>query len=355
MSAPLHSAALLILALASAGCATSTSTTSTDDVVEVPFVEQEATYDRGLAAASAVLSFHEVEFDRRALRRDLLPREEAGTRGLEFSLALYERGLFPLVREDAGPEWLESAARAGHPVVVLLTTSLQERLRLYHYVVVTRAGEKSYRIHDGQEAHREVTREDFLSEWRAAGSWAVVAIDPQDPPAGGLPLTAGEQARIGYMAQGKGLLEAAALRYRAALERDPEVAEVAGNLGGVLLDLGRPQEALQVYEVALSKSPNDVRLLNDTAWAIHEVARRVPATPERELRRAEVLATRACEEAEGDLLEVAQDTLRQVRRLLAERAAADSAESVSGPFEPGPEPAPGPALQPTSGLAGRGR
>ncbi len=68
-------------------------------------------------------------------------------------------------------------------------------------------------------------------------------------------------------------LERAADGLRTAASRLPETPEAAGarsllrrQLGGVLVSLGRPDEALQVFEQALVDTPRDPELLNNAAF-----------------------------------------------------------------------------------------
>jgi len=56
-----------------------------------------------------------------------------------------------------------------------------------------------------------------------------------------------QQFELGFEAEDLGHLEAAATAYALCLEWDESRADAGYNLGGVLQDLGRPDEALNCY------------------------------------------------------------------------------------------------------------
>ena len=322
LARPLAAAALCLLPLV--GCASRGDALEGDQpppsaALRVPFVAQEGSFDCGLAAARSLLAHKGIEHQAAALQSELLPQAERGTSGLEFALALYRRGLFPVVREDADPTWIEACLGAQEPVVVLLATPLARQQALFHYVVVTGADSERYWLHDGAQPNACLSREAFRSQWRLAGGWALVAIDPTVAPQGALPLMATEQARIAYLAQERGRPELAALRYRAALQLDPTLRAARSNLAGVLLDLGRPSAAIAELELALGQAPDEPSLLNDLAWAIYVEGKLEPRAHADSLARGESLALRACELAPPELQATCRDTLAQLQRLRARR------------------------------------
>jgi tetratricopeptide (TPR) repeat protein len=63
--------------------------------------------------------------------------------------------------------------------------------------------------------------------------------------------------QLGVMAYQSQRYEEAEAKFRRALDADPEAFEPLVNLGGVLLNLGRAQEALRYNERAVSRRPNN--------------------------------------------------------------------------------------------------
>ena len=68
---------------------------------------------------------------------------------------------------------------------------------------------------------------------------------------------AAAQAMLGAALHQRGRMPEAAIRYGRALDLEPGLAEVHNNLGNVLLELGRPADAVGCFERAARLAPDD--------------------------------------------------------------------------------------------------
>jgi Flp pilus assembly protein TadD len=73
---------------------------------------------------------------------------------------------------------------------------------------------------------------------------------------------------LGVLAEKQGDKAEAEKRYRAALERAPQLAEAAVNLAAMLVEAGRNDEAVKVLEPAVEKNPADPLLHTNLAFAL---------------------------------------------------------------------------------------
>lgn len=81
---------------------------------------------------------------------------------------------------------------------------------------------------------------------------------------------------------------AAETMYRRHLLDDPGCIEIVDALGGCLLEMERPEEALECFDEALSRSPGDARILYGRATALYRLGREEEAVADLEVayRRA---------------------------------------------------------------------
>ncbi len=77
--------------------------------------------------------------------------------------------------------------------------------------------------------------------------------------------------RAGVAEQGAGDHEGAERSFRRGLELTPDDPGLRAALGGILLQTGRPGEAVAEYRRALAVSPDDARIHNELALALLEV------------------------------------------------------------------------------------
>lgn len=124
----------------------------------------------------------------------------------------------------------------------------------------------------------------------------VLQIDPDMPG----PDLAGVHYNLGNVLQEQGRPEEAVASYRRALEIQPHSVEISGNLAGALNDLGRLDEAAAVYRGALAIRPGDALLhfnlgnvlseLGDVNEALVSYRKAVALNPDFEAAHADLAA-----------------------------------------------------------------
>lgn len=124
-----------------------------------------------------------------------------------------------------------------------------------------------------------------------------------------------DSLRVGHVAVLRGSLNAALEAYRAAADIAPSRALPHTSLGGVLLRLGKVDEALVEFAAAVARAPQDEGALLGQAEALSISGRKVEA--------AEALDRVSVIQAESNRLPEAADTLRRAMEFSAneERAA----------------------------------
>ena len=172
--------------------------------------------------------------------------------------------------------------------------------------------------------------------------------------------------RRGHVAALRSRLDAAVLAYTEAAELAPDRPLPHASLGGVLLRLERPAEALAAYDAALARSSADEAALGGRAQALATLGRRVDAADALDIlagiQEASGRLPEACDTARR-ALELAESRERRrhvealaqrLRDVPADAAAAAALERALGMLEPVarvPEPeaqTPAEATQPLS-------
>jgi tetratricopeptide (TPR) repeat protein len=85
--------------------------------------------------------------------------------------------------------------------------------------------------------------------------------------------TARDLFQRGLQQHGAGKLREAEASYRQSLQHLPDRPSTLTNLGAVLLQLGRPAEALPLLEQALRSEPDNAEALSHRALALAELGR----------------------------------------------------------------------------------
>ncbi len=144
-----------------------------------------------------------------------------------------------------------------------------------------------------------------------------------------------EALKAGHVAVLRGLLDQALAHYREAAEIAPERPLPHSSLGGVLLRLGRADEALAAYSRALGRTPRDEAALSGRVEALVATGRTTEAAEALD-RLAEVQeSTDRGPEALETLVRALSlgSTRRRLKRHAALRAAL-SGEAAAGPATP---------------------
>ncbi len=237
-----------------------------------PFFPQDD-YQCGPAALATVLSYAGAPRTPRQLVDQVYLPQRKGTLQLEMLAATRRAALLPYPLAPQAADLLRELA-GGHPVVVLqnLGWALLPR---WHYAVLIGydlpRGEVILR--SGTQARLVAALPAFLDSWTRAGSWAFVAVAPDQLPATAnaddfvtaaaslervAPAAAAQAygaalarwpdnlvARLGLgnVAYGQHRLDDAQVQYRLATEAHPESADAWNNLAQALLDSGRASDA----------------------------------------------------------------------------------------------------------------
>jgi tetratricopeptide (TPR) repeat protein len=222
---------------------------------------------------------------------------------LQASMKAAARRHGRLAYEIHGRKELLREVAAGHPVIVLQNLGLSWR-PVYHYSVVS-----GYDLNTGTllllsgQSSPEVQRVGvFDATWSRAGSWGLLVLPPEEPPA--RPKKARYiKALLGLEQAGR--TRAAARGYEAFLALWPEDQTALLGLANCSYQSGKLQKAAEVLTRAVEFHPGSAALQNNLAHVLMELGR---------LDRALAAARRAVS-LKGPNLEVARSTLTEIERL----------------------------------------
>lgn len=279
--------AFLLAALGACGGGTLTRVVAADarlprsiELTGTPFFPQED-YQCGPAALATVLVASDVAVTPEELVMKVFVPELRGSLQAEVIAAprAYDRLAY---RVEPQMSALLATLADGRPVLVLQNLGV-DRIPFWHYAVVV--GFDTQRdevlLRSGKKQRLAMSARRFADSWRRAEYWGVVSVQPDQIPASASQ-SAVVEAAAGLEAAGR--LDAALIAYQAAMQRWPEdptpilgagnvhyrqqllaaaetdfrrvLALDAGhaiarnNLAQVLLELGRPDEALREIEAA---------------------------------------------------------------------------------------------------------
>lgn len=268
-----------------------------------PFFPQ-AEYQCGPAALATSLGAAGIAVTPEALTPEVYVPARQGSLQIEMLAAARRHGAVAYFLPDRLDALLEEIA-AGHPVLVLQNLGLPW-IPSWHYAVAVgydlQAGELVLR--SGTERRQVMTLNNFQNTWNRSQRWAFVALPPDRLPASIDAPRALESiaafARVGSRA-------AVHQAYRAAAARWPEDLPLAIGLGNAAFELGRRDEARQVFEEATRRHPDSGAAYNNLAHVLGELG---------DYRAAQDAAQRAVEIG-GPWGEVAAQTLEELRQRTA--------------------------------------
>lgn len=230
------------------------------ELIDTPFFPQQQ-YQCGPAALAMLLQASGVDIHPNDLRPRLYLPGRKGSLQLEMVASIRYNQLIPYIIE---PEITAIASEllAGRPVLVMQNLGLRI-LPAYHYAVVV--GMQS----SGQIILRSGTRkrlimdfDDFLISWKQAGSWAVIALNPEELPTD-LNLEKYLESIAGIEATGNVVL--AENGYRTLLKRHPEQPIALFGLANTLFAMKRFSEAANIYRNLLRHDPTHSAAANNLA------------------------------------------------------------------------------------------
>jgi hypothetical protein len=140
-------------------------------LLDVPYVSQSEALCGG-AAAAMVLRFWGERGISAETFAPLVDRSAAGIRTTTLVAALVERGW--RATAVAGTDSLRAGElSAGRPVIALI----EDRPRIFHYVVVVGITDRAVIFHDPARAPlRVMTRDEFDRRWRASNRWMAIVL-----------------------------------------------------------------------------------------------------------------------------------------------------------------------------------
>ena len=250
------------------------------ELTEVPFYPQ-GEYQCGPASLAMTLNWSGVAITPDQLKPEVytpsrqgsLPPDMIGASRRHGRIAYPVNTIENILKEVAN----------GHPVIVLqkLTSLFRES---WHYAVVIGydLDQRTIILHSGVKAREVLDVDAFASTWQPSGHWGILTLAPQKFPATvqeetylkaiiGLEQTErwtdARQAYVSatdrwphngmaWMGLGNSRyalknLAGAEQAFRSAVDANPQLGAAYNNLGHVLMELDRPEEALEIIDQAI--------------------------------------------------------------------------------------------------------
>ena len=171
---------------------------------------------------------------------------------------------------------------AGTPVVVFQNLALSW-YPLWHYAVAIGydLNEQEIILHSGVTPHEHMALSTFEHTWERGGHWAIAVLPPDRLPATAQPSP--------YLTAVEGLeqakqYDAAVQAYDTALKRWPDDLQALMGRGNALYALGRKTDAAQAFRVASQLHPDSAAAFNNLAHVLAELG---------SLDEAEIMARKA--------------------------------------------------------------
>lgn len=280
------------------------------ELTETPFFPQQR-YQCGPAALLTVLTYSGVRTDMDTLVQQVYLPARQGSLQAELTAATRRAGRIPW-RLAPAADALVAELDAGRPVLVLQNLGVGWWPR-WHYAVVVGVDDDRVVLRSGVERRRMMRSGTFLATWRRAGSWAFVALRPDELPAErdrdrwfrtlseleeagqyALAAEAWEQALdvwpgsavalFGLANSRYGLADwvSAEADYRRLLDDRPRLAAARNNLALTLLQMGRFDEAQSEAERALAAAAGEA----DLARSVRDTLAQIRAARDRSQSRS---------------------------------------------------------------------
>jgi len=231
-------------------------------IENVPFIPQ-AELHCGPAALAMVLQFRGRAASAESLAPQMMLPAAGGTLQIELQAAARRAGMLATVLPtDLGT--LLDEVSAGQPVIVLQNLGLAALPRWHYAVVVGHdVARRVIVLHSGTTADLAMALDAFEHTWVRGGAWALAVTPPHQ-----LPRTATrEQVGLAAAALERTDRDAAALAYRAMLERWPDDLVARIGLGNVAWASGNQPDAPRQWLLATVAHPDAADAWNNLALA----------------------------------------------------------------------------------------
>jgi predicted Zn-dependent protease len=298
------------LLLAISGCASRPPLPRVDqlqtvELEAVPFYPQRR-YQCGPAALATVLGWSGLSVTPDALKDAVFIPGREGSLQPELRAQARRHGRLAY-RLAPQADKLFAELAAGHPVLVLQNLALSW-WPVWHYAVVVGfdAERGEVLLRSGTTRRHSVPLTTFMRTWQRAGSWALVALPPDR-----LPVTADPASffSAAYDLERTGQPAAAAVAYRAGLERWPQQAELGLALANLHHVAGEIEPAAHVLQAVVAAGAEEAVVYNNLALLLANLGR---------WREAEAAARTAVDRG-GAFAAEFQDTLERIRCRQARR------------------------------------
>jgi len=211
------------------------------------------------------------------------------------------------VQIDPHPQAIVDELHAGRPVLVLQNLGVSW-LPFWHYAVVVGYDPAADRfvLRSGTTERLLMQRSSFLRTWARADNWAVVVLEPGEPPVTS-DATAFTRAVAGL--ESAGHVAAALLAYRSGLTRWPRDKLLLLGYGNALYGSGEIRLAVDAYRDLLAADPDNLPALNNLADALGALGCR---------EQALTVLARVPDSADQSYLATLAETRRSIESLASE-------------------------------------
>ena len=233
------------------------------EVATVPFFPQEDNFC-GPAALAMVLAWSGVPMTPALAARQVYTPGREGTLRTDIVAAARRNGRLAVAVEML-PDLLAEIA-AGHPIIVFQNLGLSW-VPQWHFAVAVGYDleRREIVLHSGRDAMRRVALDTFERTWARGDRWALVVLPPRRLPATGNEIAL-LQAAAGLERAGQSA--AAALAYRAILDRWPDSFGAWMGLGNARFAAGDPTAAEAAFREAIAHHPKAPEAWNNLAYAL---------------------------------------------------------------------------------------
>ena len=276
--ARLVACALFLLAYLG-GCATSPQTRLLLDnppdipprveLTEVPFFPQQQ-YHCGPSSLASVINYRGTPVEPDQIAQMIYVPGLKGSLQVEVEAATRQFDMLP-VQLDGKLESLMRELAAGNPVFVLQNLGL-DSVPVWHYEVVVGYDfeERIVILRSGVNARVLRSFALFEKTWQRADHWALVVV-----PVDSIPVTAGADAYLRAVTgmEEVGKIESANHAYATALRRWPDNLLANTGLGNSYYAMGEFVAAETSYRAALQIDPQKAEVWNNLAYALAQLGR----------------------------------------------------------------------------------